>query len=81
MSKTKNKKEAEKFQHQLLDLLKEDANRVCADCRARGPRWASWNLGKLSNTRCTFLLITCPISHTILITFLTQSQYPRSCIV
>ena len=43
---SKNKADAEKFQHQLLELLKDEANRVCADCRARGPRWASWNLGQ-----------------------------------
>ena len=42
----KNKADAEKFQRQLLELLKDEPNRICADCHARGPRWASWNLGK-----------------------------------
>ena len=44
----KNNKNAEKFQRQLLELLKEDCNKVCADCHARGPRWASWNLGNVN---------------------------------
>ena len=47
MSSKSKKADAEKFQHQLLEVLKDDPNRVCADCRARGPRWASWNLGWL----------------------------------
>ena len=55
MSSAKKKADAEKFQHQLLELLKDDANRVCADCRARGPRWASWNLGQLSQRHLVYL--------------------------
>uniref|UniRef100_A0A8C5EY24 Stromal membrane-associated protein 1-like n=1 Tax=Gouania willdenowi TaxID=441366 RepID=A0A8C5EY24_GOUWI len=34
-------------QHQaiLSKMLREDDNKYCADCEAKGPRWASWNLG------------------------------------
>ncbi|TWW78474.1 Stromal membrane-associated protein 1 [Takifugu flavidus] len=51
-------------QHQaiLSKLLREDDNKYCADCQAkgerntlslkRGPRWASWNLGVFMCIRC-----------------------------
>ncbi len=34
------------------ELLKEDANKHCADCGQRGTRWASWNLGVFLCIRC-----------------------------
>ncbi|XP_056902880.1 stromal membrane-associated protein 1-like isoform X2 [Takifugu flavidus] len=41
-------------QHQaiLSKLLREDDNKYCADCQAKGPRWASWNLGVFMCIRC-----------------------------
>ncbi|XP_058952709.2 stromal membrane-associated protein 1 isoform X3 [Pocillopora verrucosa] len=36
----------------LSELLKEEENRYCADCGAKGPRWASWNLGVFLCIRC-----------------------------
>ncbi|XP_038155424.1 stromal membrane-associated protein 1-like isoform X1 [Cyprinodon tularosa] len=41
-------------QHQaiLTKLLKEENNKYCADCEAKGPRWASWNLGVFMCIRC-----------------------------
>ncbi|XP_047190699.1 stromal membrane-associated protein 1 isoform X15 [Scophthalmus maximus] len=41
-------------QHQaiLSKLLREDHNKHCADCEAKGPRWASWNLGVFMCIRC-----------------------------
>ncbi|XP_057704006.1 stromal membrane-associated protein 1-like isoform X2 [Corythoichthys intestinalis] len=41
-------------QHQaiLSNLLREDENKYCADCEAKGPRWASWNLGVFMCIRC-----------------------------
>ncbi|XP_077468627.1 stromal membrane-associated protein 1-like [Stigmatopora argus] len=41
-------------QHQaiLSKLLREDENKHCADCDAKGPRWASWNLGVFMCIRC-----------------------------
>ncbi|XP_034538568.1 stromal membrane-associated protein 1-like isoform X2 [Notolabrus celidotus] len=41
-------------QHQaiLSNLLREDDNKYCADCEAKGPRWASWNLGVFMCIRC-----------------------------
>ncbi|XP_077352137.1 stromal membrane-associated protein 1-like isoform X2 [Festucalex cinctus] len=41
-------------QHQaiLSKLLREDENKFCADCEAKGPRWASWNLGVFMCIRC-----------------------------
>ncbi|XP_068183470.1 stromal membrane-associated protein 1 isoform X2 [Antennarius striatus] len=41
-------------QHQaiLSKLLREDNNKYCADCEAKGPRWASWNLGVFMCIRC-----------------------------
>lgn len=38
----------------LKQLLKEDANRTCADCKvSKNPRWASWNLGCFICIRCS----------------------------
>jgi len=42
----------EKHQAVLNELLREEANRYCADCLAKGPRWASWNLGVFLCIRC-----------------------------
>ncbi|XP_026134170.1 stromal membrane-associated protein 1-like isoform X9 [Carassius auratus] len=41
-------------QHQaiLSKMLREDDNKYCADCEAKGPRWASWNLGVFVCIRC-----------------------------
>ncbi|RHY23885.1 hypothetical protein DYB36_006490, partial [Aphanomyces astaci] len=40
----------------LDELMKRDDNRFCADCGARGPRWASINLG-------VFICIACSGIH------------------
>lgn len=41
-------------QHQaiLSKMLREEDNKYCADCEAKGPRWASWNLGVFICIRC-----------------------------
>ncbi|XP_034040407.1 stromal membrane-associated protein 1-like isoform X3 [Thalassophryne amazonica] len=41
-------------QHQaiLSKLLREEDNKYCADCEAKGPRWASSNLGVFMCIRC-----------------------------
>ncbi|XP_068424318.1 stromal membrane-associated protein 1 isoform X2 [Clinocottus analis] len=41
-------------QHQVIlsKLLREADNKHCADCEAKGPRWASWNLGVFMCIRC-----------------------------
>jgi len=36
----------------LAEMLKEDNNKYCSDCGAKGPRWASWNLGVFLCIRC-----------------------------
>lgn len=50
--KERSQKYQEKFQAILSALLKEDDNKYCADCDAKGPRWASWNLGVFVCIRC-----------------------------
>ncbi|XP_046566900.1 LOW QUALITY PROTEIN: stromal membrane-associated protein 1-like [Haliotis rubra] len=42
----------DKFQAILSSLLKDDDNKYCVDCDAKGPRWASWNLGIFLCIRC-----------------------------
>ncbi|CAI4228857.1 unnamed protein product [Auanema sp. JU1783] len=50
------KEEQERLAVILQDLLKEEENKYCADCNAKTPRWASWNLG-------VFICITCAGIH------------------
>jgi len=50
--KERSPKFQEKYQAVLSALLKEDDNKYCADCDAKGPRWASWNLGIFVCIRC-----------------------------
>lgn len=47
-----SKATAERHQRILLELLKQPGNEVCADCRTRNPRWASWNLGIFICVKC-----------------------------
>ncbi|CAI5443997.1 unnamed protein product [Caenorhabditis angaria] len=46
------KEEQERLQGILLDMLKEEENKYCADCQAKTPRWAAWNLGIFICIRC-----------------------------
>lgn len=50
--KERQKAQQEKFQATLSSLLKDDDNKYCVDCDAKGPRWASWNLGIFLCIRC-----------------------------
>lgn len=36
-------------------MMKEEENKYCADCEAKQPRWASWNLGIFLCIRCAGL--------------------------
>eukprot|EP01088_Endostelium_zonatum_P021988 TRINITY_DN904_c0_g1_i1.p1 TRINITY_DN904_c0_g1~~TRINITY_DN904_c0_g1_i1.p1 ORF type:complete len:463 (-),score=170.36 TRINITY_DN904_c0_g1_i1:95-1483(-) len=49
----------------LKALLKEDGNRECVDCGAKGPQWASWSLG-------VFICINCAGIHRSLGTHLSK---------
>ncbi len=42
----------ERQQRILLDLVRQSGNDVCADCKGRAPRWASWNLGIFICVQC-----------------------------
>uniref|UniRef100_A0A8D8RF22 Stromal membrane-associated protein 2 n=1 Tax=Cacopsylla melanoneura TaxID=428564 RepID=A0A8D8RF22_9HEMI len=42
----------EKCQNLLMQMLKDDDNKYCVDCDAKGPRWASWNIGIFLCIRC-----------------------------
>ncbi|XP_061625805.1 stromal membrane-associated protein 1 isoform X3 [Phyllopteryx taeniolatus] len=59
MTTRSEREKAEKLneQHQaiLSKMLREEDNKYCADCEAKGPRWASWNLGVFICIRCAGL--------------------------
>lgn len=48
----KQKLVTDKCQALIEALLKDDDNKYCVDCDAKGPRWASWNLGIFLCIRC-----------------------------
>ncbi|XP_004536851.1 stromal membrane-associated protein 1 [Ceratitis capitata] len=59
MSSTSSRKEnertkliQEKCQTLLTQMLRDEDNKYCVDCDAKGPRWASWNLGVFLCIRC-----------------------------
>ncbi|XP_069127756.1 stromal membrane-associated protein 1-like isoform X2 [Argopecten irradians] len=52
VEKERAKAQQEKFQAVLSGLLKDEDNKYCVDCDAKGPRWASWNLGIFLCIRC-----------------------------
>ncbi|XP_046437067.1 stromal membrane-associated protein 1-like [Daphnia pulex] len=50
--KEKQKLIQEKCQTILASMLRDEDNKYCVDCDAKGPRWASWNLGIFLCIRC-----------------------------
>ncbi|KAH8401999.1 hypothetical protein KR009_009091 [Drosophila setifemur] len=42
----------DKCQTLLTQMLRDEDNKYCVDCDAKGPRWASWNLGMFLCIRC-----------------------------
>lgn len=48
----KQKLITDKCQALIEVLLKDEDNKYCVDCDAKGPRWASWNLGIFLCIRC-----------------------------
>lgn len=52
---TANKTEGivrKKCQSLVEDLLRDEDNKYCVECDAKGPRWASWNIGVFLCIRC-----------------------------
>ncbi|KAF9078536.1 hypothetical protein BDP27DRAFT_15384 [Rhodocollybia butyracea] len=60
-----NKITNERNQKMLLDLATQPGNDVCADCKARVPRWASHNLG-------IFICVNCASIHRKIGTHITK---------
>nr|CAG4640879.1 EOG090X06Q2 [Eulimnadia texana] len=52
LEKEKSKLIQEKCQLILGQMLRDEDNKFCVDCDAKGPRWASWNLGIFLCIRC-----------------------------
>lgn len=52
VEKERQKQIQDKCQRLLNEMLKDEDNKYCVDCDAKGPRWASWNLGIFLCIRC-----------------------------
>jgi len=59
MASRKSKADAERekviqnrLQELLTRMLQDEDNKYCVDCDAKGPRWASWNIGIFVCIRC-----------------------------
>ncbi|XP_029044362.1 stromal membrane-associated protein 1 [Osmia bicornis bicornis] len=52
LEKERSKQIQEKCQNLLTQMLRDEDNKYCVDCDAKGPRWASWNLGIFLCIRC-----------------------------
>ncbi|XP_076287838.1 stromal membrane-associated protein 1 [Lasioglossum baleicum] len=52
LEKERAKQIQEKCQNLLTQMLRDEDNKYCVDCDAKGPRWASWNLGIFLCIRC-----------------------------
>ncbi|KAL0081252.1 hypothetical protein J3Q64DRAFT_1681370 [Phycomyces blakesleeanus] len=52
-TRTADKSLNDKHTRILKDLLQKSANKYCADCKRKDPRWASWNLGIFVCIRCS----------------------------
>ncbi|XP_058792931.1 stromal membrane-associated protein 1-like isoform X2 [Phymastichus coffea] len=52
MEKERTKQIQDKCQLLLTQMLRDEDNKYCVDCDAKGPRWASWNLGIFLCIRC-----------------------------
>ncbi|XP_014488175.1 PREDICTED: stromal membrane-associated protein 1-like isoform X2 [Dinoponera quadriceps] len=52
LEKERAKQIQEKCQNLLTEMLRDEDNKYCVDCDAKGPRWASWNLGIFLCIRC-----------------------------
>ncbi|XP_044581951.1 stromal membrane-associated protein 1 isoform X2 [Cotesia glomerata] len=50
--KERTKQIQDKCQDLLTQMLRDEDNKYCVDCDAKGPRWASWNLGIFLCIRC-----------------------------
>ncbi|KAK9511282.1 hypothetical protein O3M35_005863 [Rhynocoris fuscipes] len=50
--KDRQKQIQDKCQNLLTQMLRDEDNKYCVDCDAKGPRWASWNLGIFLCIRC-----------------------------
>lgn len=47
-----SKRQQARNERELQDLLGISGNTECADCGAKNPSWASWNLGVFLCMRC-----------------------------
>ncbi|KAF8553490.1 ArfGap-domain-containing protein [Imleria badia] len=65
MSTSVSKIVAERSHRTLLELVLKPGNDVCADCKARAPRWASYNLG-------IFICVNCASIHRKIGTHITK---------
>lgn len=50
-----SKRQQARNERELQELLRVPGNGQCADCSARNPGWASWNLGIFLCMRCASL--------------------------